>query len=76
MSEEPYSFTSNTVNGYSFYGSGIFSNVGLNTITLTGSGTPVANQTDESQFNKHEKNRCPNAMFLKDLDLKQGSFIE
>lgn len=43
---EPYTITTNTVNGYSFSASGVFSSIGLNTITLVGSGTPTAVQTD------------------------------
>ena len=43
---EPYTISTNTVNGYSFSGSGTFSSIGLNTITLSGSGTPVIQQTD------------------------------
>lgn len=43
---EGYTISTNTVNGYSFSGSGVFSSIGLNTITLTGTGTPVAPQTD------------------------------
>lgn len=44
---EAYTISTNTLNGYSFTGSGVFSNIGLNTITLTGSGTPVAQQSDD-----------------------------
>ena len=43
---EMYSFTTNTVNGYSFSGSGAFTTIGLNTITLYGTGTPIGQQTD------------------------------
>ncbi|WP_152973311.1 fibrinogen-like YCDxxxxGGGW domain-containing protein [Lacinutrix mariniflava] len=43
---EPYTVSTNTVNGYSFSGSGNFTSVGVNTIVLTGLGTPIANQTD------------------------------
>ncbi|MEP1488563.1 MAG: fibrinogen-like YCDxxxxGGGW domain-containing protein [Algibacter sp.] len=43
---ETYTISTNTVNGYSFSDSGIFSSIGLNTITLTGSGTPTVAQTD------------------------------
>ena len=43
---EPYNITTNTVNGYSFSGSGVFSSIGLNTITLSGTGIPIAEQTD------------------------------
>jgi len=41
-----WSITTNTVNGYSFSGSGIFSSIGTLQITLTGTGTPVMAQTD------------------------------
>ncbi|MBF4985241.1 hypothetical protein FNJ87_13185 [Nonlabens mediterrranea] len=44
---ESYTISTNTLNGYSFTGSGVFTNIGLNTITLTGSGTPVAQQADD-----------------------------
>lgn len=43
---EAYTISTNTVNGYSFSGSGVFSGIGLNTITLTGTGTPILEQTD------------------------------
>ena len=43
---ETYTISTNTINGYSFSGSGIFTSIGLNTITLKGSGTPIAMQTD------------------------------
>ncbi|NMH86300.1 fibrinogen-like YCDxxxxGGGW domain-containing protein [Flavivirga algicola] len=48
---DTYSITTNTVNGYRFSASGIFSSLGVNTITLTGSGTPIANQTDTFTLN-------------------------
>ncbi len=48
---DTYSITTNTVNGYSFSASGIFSSLGINTITLTGSGAPIANQTDTFTLN-------------------------
>ncbi|MEP3837100.1 MAG: fibrinogen-like YCDxxxxGGGW domain-containing protein [Algibacter sp.] len=43
---EPYTISTNTINGYSFSGTGVFTNIGLNKITLTGSGTPIIEQTD------------------------------
>lgn len=43
---DTYSLTTNTVNGYSYSASGAFSTLGINTITLIGSGTPLAVQTD------------------------------
>lgn len=43
---EAYTISTNTVNGYSFSGSGVFSGIGLNTITLSGTGTPILEQTD------------------------------
>ncbi|WP_298330197.1 hypothetical protein [uncultured Dokdonia sp.] len=42
----PYTISTNTTNGYSFSTTGIFPNLGINTITLTASGTPTTNQTD------------------------------
>jgi hypothetical protein len=42
----PYTISTNTTNGYSFSATGIFPNLGINTITLTASGTPITNQTD------------------------------
>jgi len=41
-----YSIATNTVNGYSFSGSGIFSNTGKNTIKLKGKGKPLNAGTD------------------------------
>ena len=41
-----YTISTNTTNGYSFGTTGIFPNLGINTITLTASGTPITNQTD------------------------------
>ena len=41
-----YSITSNTVNGYSFSGSGYFSSTGTVLVILDGTGTTVASQTD------------------------------
>ncbi|PPK95592.1 fibrinogen beta/gamma subunit family protein [Nonlabens xylanidelens] len=43
---EPYTITTGTVNGYSFSASGAFTSIGLNTITLNGTGTPINQQTD------------------------------
>lgn len=45
-SYDTYNISTNTVNGYGFSASGSFSSLGINTITLTGSGTPLAAQTD------------------------------
>ena len=36
-----YTITSDTVNGYSFSGTGTFGNTGLNTVRLYGTGRPV-----------------------------------
>nr|WP_052408569.1 fibrinogen-like YCDxxxxGGGW domain-containing protein [Nonlabens ulvanivorans] len=44
---ESYTINTNTVNGYSFTSSGVFTHIGVNTITLTGSGTPILQQTDD-----------------------------
>jgi hypothetical protein len=41
-----YSISTNAVNGYSFSGSGIFISRGVQTVTLTASGTPLAEGTD------------------------------
>ena len=41
-----YNITTNTVNGYSFSGSGTFTTTGLATVTLQGAGTPLATQID------------------------------
>jgi hypothetical protein len=43
---DTYTIQTNTVNGYSFSATGAFPNVGINTITLQGSGVPVNAQTD------------------------------
>ncbi len=43
---DTYNITTNTVNGYRFSASGSFATLGVNTITLTGSGTPLAAQND------------------------------
>ncbi|MDO5970480.1 fibrinogen-like YCDxxxxGGGW domain-containing protein [Flavivirga aquimarina] len=43
---DTYTISTNTVNGYSFSASGAFPTIGLNTITLSGTGTPIATQTD------------------------------
>jgi len=41
-----WSVSTNTVNGYSFSGSGVFTSTGNQQITLYGSGTPILSQTD------------------------------
>ncbi len=41
-----YTITTNTANGYSYSASGTFGSTGIQTVTLTGSGTPTAAQTD------------------------------
>jgi hypothetical protein len=43
---DTYNITTNTVNGYSFSASGVFSSTGIITVTLVGSGTPLTAQTD------------------------------
>ena len=43
---DSYSITTNTVNGYSFSASGVVVSAGTYTISLAGTGTPIANQTD------------------------------
>ncbi|MCF8366007.1 MAG: hypothetical protein K9H16_09510, partial [Bacteroidales bacterium] len=42
-----WSISTNTVNGYSFSGSGTFTSTGTQSVTLAGSGTPLAIQTDQ-----------------------------
>ncbi|WP_035334641.1 hypothetical protein [Dokdonia sp. PRO95] len=42
----PYTISTNTTNGYSFSASGIFPHLGVNSITLSATGIPKANQTD------------------------------
>lgn len=37
-----YTITSDTINGYSFKAVGTFANTGINTVTLQGTGTPIA----------------------------------
>lgn len=58
---EAYTITTNTVNGYSFSASGVFSSVGVNTITLTGSGTPILEQTDTFTITYVERGDTCNA---------------
>lgn len=41
-----WSITTDTINGYSFSGNGIIPSTGTIQLTLDGSGTPMANQTD------------------------------
>ncbi len=41
-----YSILSDTVNGYNFSGSGTFPSAGTHSVVLTGTGTPITNQTD------------------------------
>ena len=41
-----WSMSTNTVNGYSFSGSGTYTTPGLQLVTLNGSGTPLIAQTD------------------------------
>jgi len=41
-----YTISTNTLNGYSYSASGSFGSTGIQTVTLTGSGTPLAAQTD------------------------------
>lgn len=52
---DTYTFTTNTVNGYSFSKSGVFTSIGINTITMVGTGTPVAAQTDAFTITYVEK---------------------
>jgi hypothetical protein len=41
-----YSFSTNTVNGYKFSGSGTFTSTGIQNVVLTAAGKPVNNGTD------------------------------
>jgi len=43
---DSYTITTNTVHGYSFSAAGVVPSAGTYTISLAGSGTPIANQTD------------------------------
>jgi hypothetical protein len=43
---DTYTINTNTVNGYSYSASGAFSALGINTITLIGTGTPLNDQID------------------------------
>ncbi len=45
-----WSIATPTINGYSFRGSGTFTTLGSQTITLLGSGAPIAAQTDSFNF--------------------------
>lgn len=48
---DSYTISTNTVNGYSFSASGVFTSIGINTITLVGMGTPIAAQSDNFTIN-------------------------
>jgi len=52
----PYILTSDTINGYSFYGSGTFVDVGITSVTLTATGTPLSLQTDNFTISKNNSN--------------------
>ncbi len=43
---DTYTIQTNSINGYSYSASGAFANIGINTITLQGTGTPINAQTD------------------------------
>lgn len=43
---DTYVINTNTVNGYSYSAAGAFGSIGINTITLYGTGTPLLQQTD------------------------------
>ncbi|AUP78130.1 fibrinogen-like YCDxxxxGGGW domain-containing protein [Flavivirga eckloniae] len=45
-SYDTYNITTNTVNGYSFSASGTFTSLGVKTVTLMASGTPLVAQKD------------------------------
>lgn len=55
---ESYTITTNMANGYSFSGSGTFSSIGVNTVTLAGSGTPLADQTDTFTITLNGNDTC------------------
>ncbi len=48
---DTYTINTNIINGYSFSASGVFTSIGVNTITLIGSGSPIAAQTDTFTIN-------------------------
>jgi len=50
ISPGTFNLTTNTVNGYKFSGSGIVSGTGLQTVTLSASGTPVGQGIDIFQI--------------------------
>lgn len=62
-----YNITTNTVNGFSFSGSGIFATTGTQTVTLTGVGTPTAsgNTTFTVTFGSSS---CTFSVTVKDID--------
>lgn len=45
-----YTITGTTSNGYNFYGTGVFLNLGVQTVQISGQGTPAAIQTDTVQL--------------------------
>jgi len=53
-----WSISTNTVNGYSFSGSGVFTSTGPNQVTLYASGTPVGAQTDEFTATSQSGGTC------------------
>jgi hypothetical protein len=48
---DTYTINTNTVNGYSYSATGAFSVLGINTITLIGTGTPLNDKTDTLLIN-------------------------
>lgn len=76
-----YTFTTNTSNGYSFSASGIYPTIGINTITLVGTGTPIVTQTDNFTITNVQtgltcaiSNTVINQLTRNCLDYKNGGY--
>ncbi len=63
---EPYTISTDTINGYYFYASGVFSTIGLDTIVLTGYGTPTVGQTDNFSLS-YNNNACNIPVVVNDI---------
>ncbi|WP_421938728.1 hypothetical protein [Pedobacter sp.] len=55
-----WSMQTNTVNGYSFNGVGTFSSAGLQTVQLTGAGTPISSGTNNFTLSSNSGAPCAN----------------
>ncbi|MBS1918776.1 MAG: hypothetical protein JST17_00830 [Bacteroidetes bacterium] len=62
-----YNISTNTVNGYSFSGSGAFSATGNQTVTLTGLGTPITSGSNTFTVSFGSSN-CTFNVTVKDID--------